>query len=144
VLEPTPKVLLSLARVAARGKRSARDVARFMLDVDRHTRALSRDLIDRSYMPQRGRCFRITDPKPRPIYALPFRDRVAQHYLIAATLPGIERRLVPQTYACRTGKGTHRALRRAIALKLFELSLFHEPPRTMSSNGRTTEVAARG
>lgn len=113
---PTPEVLLPLARIAARGKRSARDVARFMLDVDRHVLALARELQDRTYHPQQGRCFRITDPKPRPIYALPFRDRVAQHYHIAATLPVIERSLVPQTYACRVGKGTHRALRRAIAL----------------------------
>ncbi|MCA9711550.1 MAG: hypothetical protein KDK70_37285 [Myxococcales bacterium] len=116
MLEPTPQVLLSLARIAARGKRGSRDVARFMLDVDRHTLALCRDLADQSYTPQLGRCFRITDPKPRPIYALPFRDRVAQHYLIAATLPATERRLVAQSYACRTGKGTHRALRRAIEL----------------------------
>lgn len=116
MLEPTPEVLLSLARVAARGKRRAREVARFMLDVDRHVLALSRALHDHTYEPGRGRCFRITDPKPRPIYALPFRDRVAQHYHMAATLPAIERSLVSQTYACRPGKGTHRALRRAIEL----------------------------
>jgi RNA-directed DNA polymerase len=116
VLPPSPQVLLSLARVAARGKRRAREVARFMLDVDRHVLALARELADRSYQPREGRCFRITDPKPRPIYALPFCDRVAQHYHMAATMPAIEQRLVAQTYACRTGKGTHRALRRAIEL----------------------------
>ncbi|MCH9685353.1 MAG: RNA-directed DNA polymerase [Deltaproteobacteria bacterium] len=115
-LRPTPQVLLRLAHIAARGKRRARDVARFMVDVDRHVLALARDLHNHTYRPGTGRCFRITDPKPRAIYALPFRDRVEQHYLIAATSPAIERHLASQTYACRVGKGTHRALRQAIAL----------------------------
>lgn len=43
-------------------------------------------------------------------------DRVVQHLLIGATLPGLERWFAPQSYACRAGKGTHRCLRRAIEL----------------------------
>lgn len=92
------------------------DVARFLLDVDASVAALAADLGARTYRPGRGRFFRIIDPKPRSIYALPFRDRVAQHLLIARTLPAIERRLAPQTYACREDKGTHRALARAAEL----------------------------
>lgn len=70
----------------------------------------------RAYRPGPGRCFAIRDPKPRRIYALPFVDRVAQHWLIARTLPAIERSLVDQTYACRRGRGTHACLRRAADL----------------------------
>ncbi len=51
----------------------------------------------------------------RLISALPFRDRVVQHLLIARTLPSLERSFAPQSYACRTGYGTHRCLRRAAA-----------------------------
>jgi hypothetical protein len=47
------------------------------------------------------------------IYALPFRDRVVQHLLMAQTLPFLEPSLAPQSYACRVGKGTHRCLERA-------------------------------
>lgn len=111
-----PHRLTALAIVAARGKRRSRDVARFMLDVDLHSAALSRALASGLYRPSLGRCFRIEDPKPRWIYALPFRDRVAQHLLISRTLPGVERRMAPQSYACRVGYGTHRGLRRAIVL----------------------------
>lgn len=111
-----PSHLVALARVAARGKRRSADVARFMLDVDRNAAALARDLQEQRYRPGLGRCFRIVDPKPRSIYALPFRDRVAQHLLIHHTLPAVERRMAPQSYACRVGRGTHRCLRRAIAL----------------------------
>ena len=106
-------VLLHLASVAARGKRRSRDVARFMLDVDAHVLRLARALESRAYRPGPGQCFAIRDPKPRRIYALPFVDRVAQHWLMAQTLPAIERTLVDQTYACRRGRGTHACLRRA-------------------------------
>lgn len=87
-----------------------------MLDVDRHAGVLSRDLASGQYRPSVGRCFRIEDPKPRWIYALPFRDRVAQHLLIAQTLAAVERGMAPQSYACRLGRGTHRCLRRAVEL----------------------------
>lgn len=109
-------MLRRLALHAARGKRSAPDVAAFLLDLDRSMASLAAALADRTYRPGAGRAFWIQDPKPRRIFALPFRDRVAQHLLIAATLPLIEPRLAPQSYACRTGRGTHRALRRAADL----------------------------
>ncbi len=105
--------LRALAHRAARAKRRAPDVAAVLLDVDRAVDALACALADRSYRPGVGRFFRIADPKPRSIYALPFRDRVAQHLLIDATLPAIERGLAPQTYACREGLGTHRGLAHA-------------------------------
>ncbi len=112
--------LRALAQIAARGKRQSPDVARFMLDVDARVLALMDALMDaladRTYRPGAGRCFRILDPKPRQIYALPFVDRVAQHHLVAAMLPAIERRRVDQTYACRKARGTHRCLRRAAEL----------------------------
>ncbi|MBI5479966.1 MAG: RNA-directed DNA polymerase [Deltaproteobacteria bacterium] len=108
--------LRCLARLAARGKRRSAAVARFMLDLDRHVHDLAADLAAGTYRPAAGRAFWIRDPKPRLICALPFRDRVAQHLLIEATLPAIERSLRPQTYACRRGFGTHAGLRRAADL----------------------------
>jgi hypothetical protein len=110
--------LAPLARKAALGKRRAPQVARFLLDIDRHAAQLAAELADRSYRPGPGRAFWIRDPKPRCIFALPFRDRVVQHLLIAQTLPAIERALAPQTYACRLGMGTHRCLQRAADLFL--------------------------
>ena len=77
---------------------------------------LAERLQARTYRPGPGRAFWIQDPKRRRIFALPFVDRVAQHLLIDATLPAIEARLAPQSYACRTGKGTHRCLQRAAEL----------------------------
>ncbi len=108
--------LCVLAAEAARGKRRAADVSAFLLDVERHAERLAGELASRKYTPGPGRSFRIRDPKPRSIYALPFRDRVVQHLLISETLPAVEARLAPQTFACRAGKGTHRCLLRAADL----------------------------
>ncbi len=108
--------LAEMARVAARGKRSSASVAAFLLDPFPQLEALARELNDRTYHPGSARAFVIQEPKRRLIAALPFRDRVVQHALIARSLPALERWFAPQSYACRTGKGTHRALRRATDL----------------------------
>ena len=79
--------------------------------------ALLADELDAcTYAPSKGRAFAITDPKPRLIYALPFRDRVVQHLLMESMMPALERWFAPQSYACRVGKGSHRCLERAIEL----------------------------
>ena len=113
---PLAAQLRPYAERAARGKRRSADVARLLRDRDASVDALAADLRTRAYRPGLGRFFRVADPKPRSIYALPFRDRVAQHFLIDRTLAAIERGLAPQTFACREGKGTHRGLARAAEL----------------------------
>lgn len=87
-----------------------------MLDPWPRLSALSRDLSDGSYLPGPARPFIIHEPKRRLITALPFRDRVVQHLLVEASLPALERWFAPQSYACRKGKGTLRALKRACEL----------------------------
>ncbi|MEB2322823.1 MAG: reverse transcriptase domain-containing protein [Sorangiineae bacterium] len=118
--------LRELVMRAARGKRRSPEVAMFLLDVAPRLDALAEELATHRYLPSRGRAFWIEEPKRRRIFALPFRDRVAQHLLIDATLPALERWFAPQSYACRRGKGTHRALRRAgelFRVKRFALRL---------------------
>jgi len=107
--------LRGLAAHAARGKRRSAGVAGFLLDAEASCQRLAYELASRTYQPRAGRCFWICDPKHRCIYALPFRDRVVQHWLIRATLPAIEQRMAAQSFACRVGKGTHRALAMAAA-----------------------------
>jgi hypothetical protein len=89
--------LCRIALRAARGKRRGGAVARFLMDIDRQSRSLHEELLSGSYQPGEGRAFWIKDPKPRCIFALPFRDRVVQHLLIERTLPRIERTLAPQS-----------------------------------------------
>ena len=102
--------LLDSAHAAAAGKRSRPDVAAFLLDLEPNLLALRRELLDDTYRPGPYRTFTILDPKPRQISAAPFRDRVVHHALTRMLEPVYERRFSPYSFACRVGKGTHKAL----------------------------------
>jgi RNA-directed DNA polymerase len=57
--------------------------------------------------------FEVRDPKTRMIHAPAFRERVAQHAIFNICEPVLDRKLIEDSFACRTGKGTHGALSRA-------------------------------
>lgn len=57
------------------------------------------------------RQFTVYEPKARIISALEFKDRVAQHALVAIIGPIFEATLLPGTFACRSGMGTHAGVR---------------------------------
>jgi len=65
------------------------------------------------WQPGAYRQFQITDPKPRTISAAPFADRVVHHAIVRVLEPLFDKRFIDDSYACRRGKGTHRAIRRA-------------------------------
>lgn len=98
---------------AARGKRSRPAVARFLDQADAELARLRGELRSGTYVPQPYRQFRICDPKPRTISCAPFRDRVVHHAVCDVIGPVIERRFIYDSWACRKGKGTHRATARA-------------------------------
>lgn len=59
--------------------------------------------------------FHVHDPKSRLISAAPFPDRVIHHALCRVIEPIFEARFIHDSYACRVGKGTHKALDRCQA-----------------------------
>ncbi|MFM8218086.1 MAG: RNA-dependent DNA polymerase, partial [Planctomycetaceae bacterium] len=98
---------------AARGCRSSVAVARFLANAGVELAGLRRELL--SGTPRVGEVtrFQIFDPKPRLVQAPVFRERVLQHALMAHVGPVLDRTLVADTFACRVGKGTLAAVRRA-------------------------------
>jgi retron-type reverse transcriptase len=104
--------LFRAAHKASRGKLSRPDVARFHLDLERELVLLRQELTDRTWQPGAYRTFTIREPKPRLISAAPYRDRVVHHALVGVLEPIFERSFLFDSYACRTGKGTHAAVRR--------------------------------
>jgi retron-type reverse transcriptase len=104
--------LHSAWRKARRGKRSRPDVLRFDFNQESEILALERELQEGTYRPGAYRNFVIHEPKRRIISAAPFRDRVVHHAICNVLEPIFERRFIYDTYACRRGKGTHRALDR--------------------------------
>lgn len=97
-------------RNACRGKRSRADVARFCLDAETELIAIREELLDGSWRPGPFHHFHVYDRKPRLISAAPFRDRVVQHAVMNLVEPAIDRRMIAHTYACRSGKGVHKAV----------------------------------
>ena len=110
-----PEHLIQSARAAANGKRRKPDVARLLLDLEPECFRLAGELASDQWRPGEYKSFYILEPKPRMISAAPFRDRVVHHALVSILEPHFERRFVAHSYACRVGKGTHRALARAAA-----------------------------
>lgn len=98
---------------AARGHRCRPDVLRFAANLDRELASLGDDILAGRAPEGRWTAFEIRDPKPRRILAPCFRDRVLHHALMAHMGPVLERSLVDDTFACRVGRGTLAAVRRA-------------------------------
>lgn len=101
--------LLAAAESAARGKRFRGDVAAFDARREEEVLRLRTELLDGSWRPGPYRDFILREGKPRVISAPPFRDRVVHHALCRVLEPLWERRFIPDSYACRPGKGTHAA-----------------------------------
>ena len=97
---------------ASRGKRGRAATAAFELLLADNLLQLQNELQEKTYQPGRYNSFYIHEPKQRLISAAPFRDRVVHHALCNITTPLYEQRFMPDSYANRLGKGTHRALDR--------------------------------
>lgn len=97
---------------AALGKGRRDEVRCFRADLAGELARLRRDILDGTVEVGRMRTFHIRDPKPRIIHAPCFRDRVLHHAVMALVGPVLDRGLVDDTYACRTGKGTLAAVLR--------------------------------
>lgn len=96
-------------RLTERGRRLSTGRLEFKEFSELNLDQLARDMRAGAYVQGEPRSFNIYDPKLRAISALPFRDRVAQHALCRIIAPIFDATLLPRTYACRPGKGTHRA-----------------------------------
>jgi len=105
--------LCAAARAAVRGRRRKPACARLLFDLETEVLALQRELLDGTYRPRPYRTFTVSDPKPRAISAADMRDRVVHHALCTVLEPVFERVAIFDSYACRPGKGSHAAVRRA-------------------------------
>lgn len=99
--------------VARRSKRNTREVIEFEMDLGKNLTTLSDELKNGTYKMRDYYSFAIHDPKYRIIHALHYRDRVVQHCLCDEVLaPILDKKLIYDNSACRTGKGTHFAIGR--------------------------------
>lgn len=108
-----PNLLLAFKR-ASKGKKSRSAVARFAMDLEPELLKLQKELLEGTWKPGAYGCFTIRDPKERSISVAPFRDRVVHHAIINVLTPYFEARFDFDSYGCRKGKGTDKALERAV------------------------------
>ncbi len=111
---------------ARKGKRNRASVSDFALNLERELFALQDELERQTWWPGDYCIFTLYERKPRQIAAAPFRDRVVHHALMNVVEPLLDKSFIHDSYACRKGKGVHRAVDRyqlwsrryAYALKL--------------------------
>lgn len=104
--------LFLASRKARAGKRGKEGCASFEKRLEDELWRLHDDLDSSSYQPGSYRTFTIHERKPRMISAAPYRDRVVHHALCNVIEPIFDRTFINDSYACRTGKGTHAAVDR--------------------------------
>ncbi|MFH0771204.1 MAG: reverse transcriptase/maturase family protein [Candidatus Omnitrophota bacterium] len=95
-----------------RNKRNTMNALKFEINAEENILRLEKELRSKVYHPSRSILFFVKKPKLREIFAADFRDRVVHHILVGYLEPIFENVFIHDSYACRKGKGTHRAVRR--------------------------------
>lgn len=109
------------------GKKNRKDVQEFQRNLMSNIISLHNDLVAKTYTHSAYEAFNISDPKPRNIHKAKVRDRLLHHALYKKMYPYFDKRFIYDSYSCRVGKGTHKAI------KSFEKYI-----RKVSKNNRST------
>jgi RNA-directed DNA polymerase len=115
------QILLESWRRYRAGKRRRPAVAGFELRGECELPNLSAQILAGTYRPRPFRLLRIADPKPRLIAVCAVRDRIVQRSTFDRIGPFFEKSAIADSFACRPGRGTHRAL-----LRFLEFQRRHE------------------
>lgn len=105
----TREALLAAFHAAARHKHGKRACFNFEKRLASNLDELFLELSAGTYRPRPYYSFMVYEPKPRRIFAPAFRDLVVQHAIYAVAGPIFDRGFIEQSFACRTGYGTHKA-----------------------------------
>jgi len=111
--------------MASRGKRYTLAAADFSFNLEAEVCRLHQELLGKRWQPGEYRSFTIYEPKERRISAAPFADRVVHHAVYRLLEPIFENDFIPDSYACRKGKGTHRAINLAQRFIMKNKFCFH-------------------
>lgn len=102
--------LYDAAKKAQKSKRFRDDVLKFNFNLESNIFKIQNELESEIYKPGKYKQFTIFEPKKRLISSAPYRDRVVHHAVNTIIEPIWENRFYYHSYACREGKGSHKAL----------------------------------
>ncbi len=91
---------------AARGKHKMSYVKKFEANLKENLDTLCDELLGRSYRALPSKCFIVSYPKKREVFAAMFRDRIVHHLYFRYTHQMFERTFIADTYSCIVGRGT--------------------------------------
>lgn len=101
---------------ASKGKKSTTAYLNFKEFEALRLKEFRDSIANKTYTVGTPKVFWVYEPKARPITAMPFGDRVVQHALVNILMPIFEAGFMPQSYACRSGRGTHSGVIRTQAM----------------------------
>ena len=104
--------LYSATQKTVRCKRQKEDIAEYLFHQEENIDMLHTELKTKSYHHGEYQLFDISDPKKRTISKAKVRDRVVHHAVHDVIYPMIDNSFIYDSYSCRIGKGTHRAIKR--------------------------------
>ncbi len=94
---------------ARKGKRFRPDVLEFTDRLEENLIEIQNELMYETYKVGKYRKFYVKEPKLRLVMALQYRDRVVQWAIYKQLNPFYDKLFIEDSYACRIGKGSHRA-----------------------------------
>ena len=103
--------LLGAHKDGSMGKRYRPDVLEYTAHKEENLIELQNEFMWGTYKVGTYRMFYVYEPKKRLIMSLQFKDRIAQHAIYRKLNPILDKQLIYDTYACRKGKGTHKAVK---------------------------------
>lgn len=103
--------LLEAWKEFIKGKKSRKDVLEFERNLMANIILLHKELTEKRYKHSPYEAFNISDPKPRNIHKAIVRDRLLHHAIYRMLYQFFDRTFIAQSYSCRFGKGTHKAIK---------------------------------
>lgn len=100
---------------ASKGKKSKPDIISFSHNLSSNIVAIQEQFLTKDVRFGDYHYFMIKDPKSRLICAASFPERVIHHAVMNVTEPYFESFQIFDSYACREGKGMHKAVSRAFS-----------------------------
>ena len=100
--------------IARKGKRKSPSQAEFELYYPQLLREIFHDLVFQEYIPWPGILFMLRYPTLRECSAPVFRDRPVETMFCESIRQGVDRRMDPDSYACRPGGGALKAVDKLI------------------------------
>ena len=104
--------LLMASKKSMSGKKTKNSVISFNFNLENELILLKQQLENKNYHPRPYSQFEVKEPKVRKICSSDFRDRVVHHAICNLIEPIFEKRSILDSYACRSGKGSHMAVAR--------------------------------